>query len=49
MTIRKYDFSFGLTKNAEKLNGRIAMSGFLIIVLFEISIKKSLFVFLFLQ
>ena len=46
MILENKNFNWGLTKNSEKLNGRIAMIGFILIIIIEITTKKSILLFL---
>jgi hypothetical protein len=45
MNIENQTFNWGLTKNAEKLNSRFAMIGFILIIIIEIITKKSILMF----
>jgi hypothetical protein len=46
MTIKKQNFSWGFTKSSEKINGRFAMIGLIIIFLIELLTKQSLLSFI---
>lgn len=40
---------YGFIKNVEKLNGRLAMLGFILLILIEFLTKKSFFYFFWLE